>query len=99
MHRHINCCIHTPLQGDKNMFCPKKKIFIQICRPSWIFRSEMGFNTKLTSETDSLWLNPQKSVFIHSYSFYMSKGFFHNGVRGHFGITPLEKKQLFLRGT
>ena len=35
----------------------KNGFYIQICRPSWILGSEMCFNTKLTSEMDSLWSN------------------------------------------
>ena len=42
------------MQGDQIMFRLKNGFYIQICWPSWILGSEMCFNTKLTSEMDSL---------------------------------------------
>ena len=59
-------CIHLiiltvafipPCKGIKFCFAWKNRSSIQICRPSWILGSEICFNTKLTSEMDSLFSN------------------------------------------
>ena len=53
----ITVAFIPPFKGIKFCFALKNGSSTQICRPSWILGSEMCFNTKLTSEMDSLWSN------------------------------------------
>ena len=98
---HINCCIHSTLQGDRILFRLKKYIFYPNLSAILDFRVENVFKYQIDVRNGFLVVELAKKVYSYIFvAFICQKLFFHNGAGGHFGFTPLEKNAgIFARDT